>query len=119
MTNLSPVDWELAERVAVRAGGREPFSASYLADSLQAASDENQDVRLTALWSLAGIGATEGIGPILKATAATESWPRRQAVRAALLLADNLAAAGKSRRILEHLKERGEPHLAPALGGKP
>ena len=35
-----PVDWGLAERVAVRAAGREPFSASYLADSLQADFDE-------------------------------------------------------------------------------
>ena len=35
-----PVDWELAERVAVRASGREPFSASYLGDSLQADFDE-------------------------------------------------------------------------------
>lgn len=85
---------------------------------LQAASDENPDVRLTALWSLASIGALEGIEPILKSTASPESWPRRQAVRAALLLADNLTAAGKSteaQRILTHLKEHGEKHLAPAL----
>jgi coenzyme F420 biosynthesis associated uncharacterized protein len=36
----TPVDWELAERVAVRAAGQEPFSASYLAHSLQADFDE-------------------------------------------------------------------------------
>jgi coenzyme F420 biosynthesis associated uncharacterized protein len=30
-----PVDWHLAERVAVRAAGREPFAESYLAHSLQ------------------------------------------------------------------------------------
>jgi coenzyme F420 biosynthesis associated uncharacterized protein len=36
----SPVDWRLAEQVAVRAAGREPFSASYLAHSLQADFDE-------------------------------------------------------------------------------
>ena len=35
-----PVDWRLAERVAVRAAGREPFSASYLGHSLQADFDE-------------------------------------------------------------------------------
>jgi coenzyme F420 biosynthesis associated uncharacterized protein len=29
------VDWELAERIAVRASGSEPFAASYLADSLE------------------------------------------------------------------------------------
>src|SRR4051794_32383920 len=31
----SPVDWDLAERVAVRAAGREPFADSYLGHSLQ------------------------------------------------------------------------------------
>jgi uncharacterized protein (DUF2342 family) len=36
----SPVDWELAERVAIRAAGREPFSDSYLGDSLQRDFDE-------------------------------------------------------------------------------
>jgi coenzyme F420 biosynthesis associated uncharacterized protein len=36
----SPIDWDLAERVAIRASGREPFSSSYLADSLQRDFDE-------------------------------------------------------------------------------
>lgn len=35
-----PVDWQLAERVAARASGREPFAESYLAHSLQADFDE-------------------------------------------------------------------------------
>lgn len=35
-----PVDWGLAERVAVRAAGREPFAESYLAHSLQRDFDE-------------------------------------------------------------------------------
>lgn len=35
-----PVDWQLAERVAVRAAGREPFAQSYLSHSLQADFDE-------------------------------------------------------------------------------
>lgn len=54
------VDWQVAERFAIRASGREPFSASYHAQSLQPDFD-----RLTALaeqlvgdetglWSLAG-----------------------------------------------------------------
>ncbi len=38
----SPVDWRLAERVAVRAAGREPFAESYLAHSLQADFDDAQ-----------------------------------------------------------------------------
>ncbi|MEQ1786394.1 MAG: zinc-dependent metalloprotease, partial [Acidimicrobiales bacterium] len=36
----SPVDWQLAERVAIRAAGREPFSDSYLGHSLQRDFDE-------------------------------------------------------------------------------
>jgi coenzyme F420 biosynthesis associated uncharacterized protein len=35
-----PVDWELAERIAVRAAGREPFAESYLGQSLQRDFDE-------------------------------------------------------------------------------
>jgi len=35
-----PVDWQLAERVAVRVAGREPFAESYLSHSLQADFDE-------------------------------------------------------------------------------
>ena len=35
-----PVDWQLAERVAVRAARREPFAESYLAHSLQRDFDE-------------------------------------------------------------------------------
>ena len=35
-----PVDWQLAERVAVRAAGREPFAESYLSHSLQRDFDE-------------------------------------------------------------------------------
>ena len=38
------VDWNVAERFAVRASGREPFSVSYHAQSLQPDFD-----RLTAL----------------------------------------------------------------------
>ena len=35
-----PVAWDLAERVAVRVGGREPFGDSYHADSLLADFEE-------------------------------------------------------------------------------
>jgi coenzyme F420 biosynthesis associated uncharacterized protein len=38
--SAGPVDWQLAERVAVRAAGREPFAESYLAHSLQRDFDE-------------------------------------------------------------------------------
>ena len=56
----SPVDWELAERVAVRASGQEPFSSSYLGHSLQkdfeAATAEAEELvaETTGLRSLSG-----------------------------------------------------------------
>lgn len=55
-----PVDWRLAERVAVRAAGREPFAESYLAVSLHAdfedatAEAEELVARATGLRSLSG-----------------------------------------------------------------
>ncbi|MGK2949581.1 MAG: zinc-dependent metalloprotease [Acidimicrobiales bacterium] len=56
----SPVDWQLAQRVANRAAGREPFAESYLAHSLQADFDEATAeaeqlvAEATGLRSLAG-----------------------------------------------------------------
>jgi coenzyme F420 biosynthesis associated uncharacterized protein len=56
----SPVDWQLAERVAVRAAGREPFSSSYLGHSLQqdfeeaTAEAEELVAQATGLRSLSG-----------------------------------------------------------------
>ncbi|MGE3620186.1 MAG: zinc-dependent metalloprotease [Acidimicrobiia bacterium] len=55
-----PVDWQLAERVAVRVAGREPLAESYLADSLHAdfaeltATAEELVTRTTGLRSAAG-----------------------------------------------------------------
>jgi coenzyme F420 biosynthesis associated uncharacterized protein len=55
-----PVDWQLAERVAVRAAGREPFAESYLGHSLQrdfddaTAEAEELVAQATGLRSLSG-----------------------------------------------------------------
>jgi coenzyme F420 biosynthesis associated uncharacterized protein len=58
--SASPVDWILAERVAVRAAGREPFAESYLSHSLQGDFDdataeaEELVAQATGLRSLSG-----------------------------------------------------------------
>lgn len=58
--SASPVDWQVAERVAVRAAGREPFADSYLGHSLQrdfdeaTAEAEELVAQETGLRSLAG-----------------------------------------------------------------
>ena len=60
MGDAGPVDWQLAERVAVRAAGREPFAESYLSHSLQrdfdeaTAEAEELVAQATGLRSLAG-----------------------------------------------------------------
>ncbi len=60
MADAGPVDWNLAERVAVRAAGREPFAESYLSQSLQGDFDEATAeaeelvAQATGLRSLAG-----------------------------------------------------------------
>ncbi len=60
MSATGPVDWELAERVATRVGGREPFSESYhyasLAPDLEAATARAEGLVAaeTGLRSLAG-----------------------------------------------------------------
>lgn len=57
---VGAVDWEVAERFAIRASGREPFSASYHGQSLQPDFDrltalaEDLVGRETGLWSAAG-----------------------------------------------------------------
>lgn len=58
--STGPVDWQLAEWVAVRASGREPFAESYLAHSLQhdfddaTAEAEELVAQTTGLRSLSG-----------------------------------------------------------------
>jgi coenzyme F420 biosynthesis associated uncharacterized protein len=55
-----PVDWQLAQRVAVRAAGREPFAESYLSHSLEqdfaeaTAEAEELVAQATGLRSLSG-----------------------------------------------------------------
>lgn len=73
---------------------------------LQAADDADTEIRLVAVWALSQNGVVGAIDVILKASDAAEPWPRTQATRAAFLLADTLAAAGKkpeATRIYKHL----------------
>ena len=73
---------------------------------IQAAADPDTDVRLAAVWSLSRAGVAAAVDVVSKATDAPENWPRTQATRAAFLLAETLAAAGKkpeATRIYRHL----------------
>src|SRR4051812_44523646 len=66
MTSSGPVDWSLAERIAVRVSGREPFAESYHYDSLApdfaelTAQAEDLVYRATGLRSDAGPARARG-----------------------------------------------------------
>jgi hypothetical protein len=62
---------------------------------IEAAGDQDENVRVTALWALARTGDAKAIDPILKAAEAPPGWSRSQAVKAAFMLAETFAAANQ------------------------
>jgi len=71
--------------------------ASSLPALREAAADADRDVRLAAGWGLARMGDAGAAELLLKAADMPPSFARTQAARACLLLADNLAGAGKKK----------------------
>ncbi|MBM4020070.1 MAG: hypothetical protein FJ288_17420 [Planctomycetes bacterium] len=64
--------------------------------ALQAALKEpDREVRMAAGWGLARIGDASSADLLMKAADAEPGWERIQAVKACLMLAENLRAAGK------------------------
>ena len=76
-----------------------------------AAGDGDAEVKLAAAWALANIGEASAVDAVL-AVADGEGWQRTKGTQAALVLAENLAAAGDkagARKVYEHLpKTRAE-----------
>ncbi len=73
----------------------------------QAAGDPDREIRLTGLWGLARIGSVRSVELLLKGADTQEPWERVKATQACLLLAENLAAAGRkadASRIYIHLQ---------------
>jgi HEAT repeat protein len=74
----------------------------------QAAGDADREVRIAAVWSLGNLGDPTAAETVLKAADAGDGWERIQAVKACLLLAENLLKVGKkpeALRIGAHLRE--------------
>jgi HEAT repeat protein len=70
--------------------------------------DPDREVRLAAAWALARIGDAGSVDLVLKESDAEAGWERIKATQACLLLAENLAAAGKKRdaaKIYGHLRD--------------
>ena len=73
-------------------------SIAALAD---AAADKDEDTRLAACRGLARIATPACLEPVLKVAAKAESWEKIQVNKAALLLAENLAASGSGDKARE------------------
>jgi hypothetical protein len=74
----------------------------------KAVSDEDEAVRMAAVWGLANIGDTGSADTLLKTADKAEGWERIQATKACLLLSEKLIAAGKkseAAKIYKHLRD--------------
>jgi coenzyme F420 biosynthesis associated uncharacterized protein len=69
---VDPIDWELAQRVAVRVSGREPLAESYLADSLQ--RDFAEFVPLAERMVGEETGLVSLVGPARARVIGREEW---------------------------------------------
>jgi HEAT repeat protein len=94
----------------------------------EALSDGDREVRLAAAWALAQLAQPSAVDLLLKAADVTPGYERIKATQAALVLAENLAAAGNKReaiRVYTHLRDtrtdRAEQYVrdaaAKALAG--
>lgn len=74
----------------------------------KAVSDEDEAVRIAAVWALANIGDADSVNELLRSADKSEGWERTQATKACLLLAEKLLAVGKkseAARIYKHLRD--------------
>ncbi len=74
----------------------------------KAVGDEDEAVRMAAVWALANIGDADSANMLLKAADQADGWERIQATKACLLLAEKLRAAGSNNeavRIYKHLRD--------------
>ena len=101
-----PVDWGLAEKVAVRVAGREPLAASYHYDRLTADFDE-LTAQAEALVERA-TGLRSASGPARARVVDRSDWVRA-----------NLASFGRLLRPLtERMAERLDERRGPSAAGR-
>jgi len=75
---------------------------------IKAASDDDVDVRMAAVWSLANIGDPAGIDSCLAAAEKAKGYERIQAGKSRLVFAERLRAAGHTddaRHVLGHVRK--------------
>ena len=97
-----PVDWQLAQRVAVRAAGREPFAQSYLADSLQRDFEEATEEAEELVAQTTGLRSASG-----PARARVTDWSG--------WIAANVASF---QRLLRPITEKLGEHVGGGIAGR-
>jgi len=71
----------------------------------KALGDPDREVRLAAGWGLARMADAGSVDLLIKAADVEPGWERIQATKHCLVLAENLLAAGKKRKIYTHLRD--------------
>jgi len=96
----------------------EPKSAGTFKEALK---DNDREVRIAAAVGLAKLGQADSIEPIFEAADSSKGWERTQVTKACLVLAEQLAAAGKkadAKRVYERLRktrtDKNEQHVRDA-----
>jgi hypothetical protein len=86
-----------------------------------ALSDADPDIRRAAGWALANLGDGQASEALLKAADRAEGWERIEATRHCMLLAERLAATGRTpqarqiyARVRDTRKDPGESHVHDA-----
>ena len=96
----------------------EPASARTFQDAL---TDDDREVRIAASLGLAKLGQPDSAEPLLKAAGEAEGWERTQLTKSCLVLAEQLAAAGKTneaktvyQRLAKTRSGKNEQHIRDA-----
>ncbi|MAM46388.1 MAG: hypothetical protein CMJ91_06945 [Planctomycetes bacterium] len=102
---------EQLRKALVRARGRRRLAILQALGSLRdapstatlasATEDKDENIRLAAIRGLARIATPACVQPVVKTAAKAKSWEKIQANKAALLLAENLAASGSTDKARE------------------
>lgn len=96
----------------------EPASAGTFQDALK---DDDREVRIAASLGLAKLGQPDSAEPLLKASDEAKGWERTQLTKSCLVLAEQLAATGKTnqaksvyQRLAKTRSSKNEQHIRDA-----
>jgi hypothetical protein len=80
----------------------------------KAVSDEDEAIRVAAVWALANIGDADSANMLLKVADQADGWERIQAMKACLLLAEKLRAKGRKNEAVRIYKNLRDTQTKPS-----